>query len=86
MDEARRQNVGLEVVKLAAACSVRSQDIVEGPATTQAKEETIHSWRTRGVGAPPILGNFACTDRKRRKVAVAVFDCLKKGMVRQVFT
>jgi hypothetical protein len=41
------------------------QNIVEEPATAQTKEETTHSLRARGVGAPTTLGSFAPTNRKR---------------------
>jgi hypothetical protein len=42
------------------------QDIVKELATTQVKEETIHSWNVRDVGAVATLGSFAHSDRKRR--------------------
>jgi hypothetical protein len=41
------------------------QDIVEGSAPTETKEEATNSLRTMCVGALTTLGSFACTERKR---------------------
>jgi hypothetical protein len=41
---------------------------VEEPPTAQEEEETAHSLRARGVGAPATLGNFATLPRKEEMV------------------
>jgi hypothetical protein len=46
--------------------------IMEESAPTQTEEESISSLRVGAVGAPATLGNFACTDRKK-KMAVRQF-------------
>jgi hypothetical protein len=42
------------------------QDIVEGSAPFETKEETQH----RNVGTPTTLGSFAYTDRKRKMMVI----------------
>lgn len=38
-------------------------NIGEEPATTQVKEETVHSWRARGAEVPPIIISVIPTDQ-----------------------
>jgi hypothetical protein len=42
------------------------QDLVEGPATAEVKEETAHSLRAGDVGAPATPRCVVPTDQKRR--------------------
>lgn len=44
------------------------QDLVEEPATTQVKEQTAHSLRAQGVGAPATLRNFVAPPGKAEMV------------------
>jgi hypothetical protein len=41
------------------------QDIVEGSAPSETKEETAHRIGARDIRTPIILGSFACTNKKR---------------------
>jgi hypothetical protein len=42
------------------------QDIVEGSAPSETKEEMAHRVRAGDLGALITLGSFACTEHKRR--------------------
>jgi hypothetical protein len=62
----------VEVAKRAVEFSIGLQkmtvDIMEEPATAQAKEETAHNLKAREVKAPTTLGTFARSPQKRMMV------------------
>jgi uncharacterized cupin superfamily protein len=46
------------------------QDILEGSAPSETKEESAHRVRAGDVGATTTLGSFACTEQKRMMMVV----------------